>query len=91
MWNEIEESVKKKTWENRLIVEKASKKLKKELLRKFICEAWQDLSDNKEKIKRYAQGVGPESFYKCSQQMWPSDFRAIIEALRLFTTTQIIF
>ena len=30
-------------------------------------------------------------WYKCGEQKWPSDFRAIFEALRLFTTTQIIF
>ena len=29
--------------------------------------------------------------YRCGQQTLPSDFRAIFEALRLFTTTQIIF
>ena len=31
------------------------------------------------------------SKYKCGEQTWPSDFRAIFEALRQFTTTQIIF
>ena len=44
---------------------------------------------------RYKPGVAvavlDNKIYKSGQQTWPSDFRAIFEALRQLTTSQIIF